>query len=185
MGNVHLFPGNPYARSVIWPKSRSGHGREIHRQRDLLRMGATLFLSQITDVTTALNTGMIDTVYAPPSAPSRAVEPLCQIHDLSPSCPFHGAVLVSRNFVQKSRQSISTSSKRSFTAPWNASRSNSGNKQRSLWLAGKGGIKILPMPQNADLKDSTGCMNRLPRVDRKLYPKDILDKVYDLLKQSR
>jgi TRAP-type C4-dicarboxylate transport system substrate-binding protein len=58
--------------------------------------------------------------------------------------------------------------------------------EESVALLEKGGIKLLPVPQEAELKDFYKVHDQVAHaLTGKVYPKDVLDKVYDILKKNR
>ena len=91
VGNVHLFSQEPIrkvgdlAKLKVWTWSGDPIAKETFSA-----MGTNPIPLAITDVTTALNTGMIDTVYAPPlGAIALQWNLSVKYHDLAASCPFH------------------------------------------------------------------------------------------------
>jgi len=151
-------------------------------------MGTNPIPLAITDVTTALNTGMIDTVYAPPLGAIALQWNLYVKYMTSlPLAHSTGAVLVSRNFAQKIPPEHFNIIKEEFHRSMERLTIELRKQtEESVALLEKGGIKILPMPQDADLKEFYRVHEEVAQaLTGKLYPKDMLDKVYDLLKQSR
>jgi len=189
VGNVHLFSQEPIrkvsdlARLKVWTWS----GDPIAKETFSI-MGTNPIPLAITDVTTALNTGMIDTVYAPPLGAIALQWNLYVKYMTSlPLAHSTGAVLVSKNFAQKIPAEhfkiIKDEFHRSMERLTIDLRKQTGE---SVVLLEKGGIKILPMPQDADLKDFYRVHEQVAQaLTGKLYPKDLLDKVYDLLKKNR
>jgi hypothetical protein len=58
--------------------------------------------------------------------------------------------------------------------------------EESVALLEKGGIKILPIPQDADLKEFYRVHDQVAQaLTGSLYSKDVLGKVYELLKKNR
>jgi len=189
VGNVHLFSQEPIrkvsdlAKLKVWTWSGDPIAKETFSV-----MGTNPIPLAITDVTTALNTGMIDTVYAPPLGAIALQWNLYVKYMTSlPLAHSTGAVLVSKNFAQKIPAEhfkiIKDEFHRSMERLTIDLRKQTGE---SVVLLEKGGIKILPMPQDADLKDFYRVHEQVAQaLTGKLYPKDLLDKVYDLLKKNR
>jgi TRAP-type C4-dicarboxylate transport system substrate-binding protein len=189
VGNVHLFSQEPIrkvsdlAKLKVWTWSGDPIAKETFSV-----MGTNPIPLAITDVTTALNTGMIDTVYAPPLGAIALQWNLYVKYMTSlPLAHSTGAVLISKNFAQKIPAEhfriIKDECHRSMERLTIELRKQT---EESVVLLEKGGIKILPMPQDADLKEFYRVHDQVAQaLTGKLYPKDILDKVYDLLKKSR
>jgi TRAP-type C4-dicarboxylate transport system substrate-binding protein len=189
VGNVHLFSQEPIrkvgdlAKLKVWTWSGDPIAKETFSA-----MGTNPIPLAITDVTTALNTGMIDTVYAPPLGAIALQWNLYVKHMTSlPLAHSTGAVLVSKNFAQKIPPEhfkiIKDEFHRSMERLTIEIRKQT---EESVALLEKGGIKILPMPQDADLKEFYKVHDQVAQaLTGKLYSKDVLDRVYDLLKKSR
>ncbi|MBS1237462.1 MAG: TRAP-type C4-dicarboxylate transport system, substrate-binding protein [Deltaproteobacteria bacterium] len=189
VGNVHLFSQEPIrrvgdmAKLKVWTWSGDPIAKETFSA-----MGTNPIPLAITDVTTALNTGMIDTVYAPPlGAIALQWNLYVKYMTALPLTHSTGAVLLSKNFAQKIPAEhfkiIKDEFHRSMERLTIEIRKQT---EESVALLEKGGIKILPMPQDADLKGFYRVHEQVAQaLTGKLYPKDILDKVYDLLKKNR
>ena len=189
VGNVHLFSQEPIrkvsdlAKLKVWTWSGDPIAKETFSV-----MGTNPIPLAITDVTTALNTGMIDTVYAPPLGAIALQWNLYVKYMTSlPLAHSTGAVLISKNFARK----IPAEHFRIIKDEFHRSMERltielRKQTEESIVLLEKGGIKILPMPQDADLKDFYRVHEQVAQaLTGKLYPKDLLDKVYDLLKKNR
>ncbi len=189
VGNVHLFSQEPIgkvsdlAKLKVWTWSGDPIAKETFSA-----MGTNPIPLAITDVTTALNTGMIDTVYAPPLGAMALQWNLYVKYMTSlPLAHSTGAVLVSKNFAKKIPAEhfkiIKDEFHRSMERLTIELRKQT---EESVALLEKGGIKLLPMPQEADLKDFYKVHDQVAQaLTGKLYPKELLDKVYDLLKKNR
>ncbi len=189
VGNVHLFSQEPIrkvsdlAKLKVWTWSGDPIAKETFSA-----MGTNPIPLAITDVTTALNTGMINTVYAPPLGAIALQWNLYVKYMTSlPLAHSTGAVLVSKHFAQKIPgehfKIIKDEFHRSMERLTLELRKQT---EESVALLEKGGIKILPMPQDPDLKEFYRVHEQVAQaLTGKLYPKDVLDKVYDLLKKNR
>jgi len=189
VGNVHLFSQEPIrkvsdlAKLKVWTWSGDPIAKETFSA-----MGTNPIPLAITDVTTALNTGMIDTVYAPPLGAIALQWNLYVKYMTSlPLAHSTGAVLISKNFAQKIPAEhfkiIKDEFHRSMERLTIELRKQT---EESVALLEKGGIKILPMPQDADLKEFYRVHEQVAQaLTGKLYPKDLLDRVYGLLKKNR
>jgi TRAP-type C4-dicarboxylate transport system substrate-binding protein len=189
VGNVHLFSQEPVrkvgdlAKLKVWAWSGDPIAKETFSA-----MGTNPIPLAITDVTTALNTGMIDTVYAPPLGAIALQWNLYVKHMTSlPLAHSTGAVLISRNFAQKIPPEhfkiIRDEFHRSMERLTVELRKQT---EESVALLEKGGIRIIPMPRDQDLKEFYRVHDQVAQaLTGKLYPKDVLDRVYDFLKMSR
>jgi TRAP-type transport system periplasmic protein len=189
VGNVHLFSQQPIgkvgdlAKLKVWTWTGDPIAKETFSA-----MGTNPIPLAITDVTTALNTGMIDTVYAPPlGAIALQWNLYTKYMTTLPLAHSTGAILISKSFAQK----IPADHFKIIKDEFHRSMERLTIELRkqtveSVALLEKGGIKILPMPQDADLKEFYRVHEQVAlALTGKLYSKDILDKVYDLLKKNR
>jgi TRAP-type C4-dicarboxylate transport system substrate-binding protein len=189
VGNVHLFSQEPIrkvsdlAKLKVWTWSGDPIAKETFSA-----MGTNPIPLAITDVTTALNTGMIDTVYAPPlGAIALQWNLYVKVMTSLPLAHSTGAVLISKNFAQKIPAEhfkiIKDEFHRSMERLTLELRKQT---QESVALLEKGGIKLLPVPQEAELKNFYKVHDQVAHaLTGKVYPKDVLDKVYDILKKNR
>jgi len=189
VGNVHLFSQQPIgkvgdlAKLKVWTWTGDPIAKETFSA-----MGTNPIPLAITDVTTALNTGMIDTVYAPPlGAIALQWNLYTKYMTTIPLAHSTGAVLISKNFAQKIPPDHFKIIKDEFHRSMERLTIELRKQTvESVALLEKGGIKILPMPQDADLKEFYRVHEQVAlALTGKLYSKDILDKVYDLLKKNR
>jgi len=189
VGNVHLFSQQPIrrvsdlAKLKVWTWSGDPIAKETFSA-----MGTNPIPLAITDVTTALNTGMIDTVYAPPlGAIALQWNLYVKFMTSFPLAHSTGAVLVSKTFAQKIPAEHFRIIKDEFHRSMDRLTVELRKQtEESVALLEKGGIKILPMPQEAELKEFYKVHDQVAQaLTGKLYPKDVLDKVYDLLKKNR
>ena len=189
VGNVHLFSQKPIrkvgdlAKLKVWTWSGDPIAKETFSA-----MGTNPVPLAITDVTTALNTGMIDTVYAPPLGAIALQWNLSVKYMTSlPLAHSTGAVLISKNFAQKIPAEhfkiIKDEFHRSMERLTLELRKQT---EESVALLEKGGIKILPVPQEADLRDFYKVHDQVAQaLTGKVYPKEVLDRVYGILKKNR
>jgi TRAP-type C4-dicarboxylate transport system substrate-binding protein len=189
VGNVHLFSQEPIrkvgdlAKLKVWTWSGDPIAKETFSA-----MGTNPVPLAITDVTTALNTGMIDTVYAPPLGAIALQWNLSVKYMTSlPLAHSTGAILVSKSFSQKIPAEHFKIVKDEFHRSMERLTLELRKQtEESVALLEKGGIKILPAPQEADLKEFYKVHDRVAQaLTGKVYPKDVLDKVYDILKKNR
>jgi TRAP-type C4-dicarboxylate transport system substrate-binding protein len=189
IGNVHLFSQSPIrkvgdmAGLKVWAWSGDPIAKETFSA-----MGTNPVLLAFTDVTTALNTGMIDTVYAPPLGALALQWNLYTKYMTSlPLTHSTGAVLLAKNFADKMPSEHLRMLKNEFRGSMEAL-TTSLRKQavESADIMEKSGIKILPMPADPDLKDFYKIHDRVAQsLAGKIYSKDLLDRIYGILKGQR
>ncbi len=189
MGNVHLFSQKPIrkvddlSRLKIWTWS----GDPISKKTFSL-MGTNPIPLSIIDVTTALNTGMIDTVYAPPLG-ALALQWHLNLKYMTslPLTHATGAVLISRNSFGKIPLNLSKILREEFERSM-AELTSDLRKQgeESVRLIEKSGLKLIPMPSEDDLKDFYKVHDRVAEsLTGKIYSEELLDRVYGILKKHR
>jgi len=189
VGNVHLFSQEPIrkvsdlAKLKVWTWSGDPIAKETFSA-----MGTNPVPLAITDVTTALNTGMIDTVYAPPLG-AIALQWNLSVKTMTslPLAHSTGAILVSKNFAQKIPAEHFKIMKEEFHLSMERLTLELRKQtEESVAVLEKGGIKILPAPEEADLKEFYKIHDRVAQaLSGKVYPKEVLDRVYDILKKNR
>jgi TRAP-type C4-dicarboxylate transport system substrate-binding protein len=187
VGDVHLFSQSPIrkvsdmARLKVWAWTGDPIAKETFSA-----MGTNPILLAIADVTTALNTGMIDTVYAPPlGALALQWNLYTKFMTSLPLAHSTGAVLMAKNLWAKIPPDLQKTVKEEFRRAM-AQLTIELRKQtkESIGVIEKSGITVLPMPDDADLKDFYKVHDQVARaLTGKMYPEDILDRVYGILKR--
>jgi TRAP-type C4-dicarboxylate transport system substrate-binding protein len=187
VGDVHLFSQSPIrkiddmARLKVWAWTGDPIAKETFSA-----MGTNPILLAIADVTTALNTGMIDTVYAPPlGALALQWNLYTKFMTSLPLAHSTGAVLMAKNFWDRVPPDLRKMVKEEFRQAM-ARLTSELRKQtaESIGLIEKSGLTVLPMPDNADLNKFYKVHDRVAKaLTGTLYPKDILDRVYGILKR--
>ena len=189
VGNVHLFSQHPIrrvgdlARLKVWTWTGDPIAKETFSA-----MGTNPIALAITDVTTAMNTGMIDTVYAPPlGAIALQWNLYAKVMTSLPLAHSTGAVLISKKVAQRIPAGDFKIIKDEFHRSMERLTLDLRKQtEEAVLLLEKGGIKILPMPEGEDLKEFYRVHDQVARaLAGKLYPKDVLDMVYDILKKNR
>ncbi len=185
VGNVHLFSKKPIqrvedlSRLKVWTWS----GDPISKTTFSL-MGTNPIPLAITDVTTALNTGMIDTVYAP-SLGALALQWYVYLKYMTslPLTHSTGAVLLSLNLFNKLPPHLSKMLIDEFEpAMANLTTDLRAQADEAVKLLKKSGLTILPMPSETDLKKFYKVHDRVAKnLTGKIYPKELLDRVYGLI----
>ena len=189
VGDVHLFSQSPIrkvsdmARLKVWAWTGDPIAKETFSA-----MGTNPILLAIADVTTALNTGMIDTVYAPPlGALALQWNLYTKFMTSLPLAHSTGAVLMAKNFWDKIPPDLQKTVKEEFRRAM-ARLTIELRKQtkESIGVIEKSGIMVLPMPDDADLRDFYKVHDQVARaLTGKMYPKDILERVYGILKRPQ
>lgn len=189
VGNVHLFSQSPIqktgdlARLKVWTWSGDPIAKETFSQ-----MGANPIPLSIADVITALNTGMIDTVYAPPlGAIALQWHHYLKFMTSLPLTHATGAVLISRGFFEKLPVNLSGMIKDEFRRAMTALTSElRSQNEESVRVIEKSGLKVTPMPSEPDLKEFYKVHEQVAqRLVGRVYPKELLDRLYLILQKGR
>ena len=188
VGNVHLFSKKPIrtlkdlSKLKIWAWT----GDPIAKTTFSI-MGSNPIPLSITDVTTALNTGMIDTVYAPPLG-ALALQWHQYLHYMAglPLTHSTGAVLLSTKTFKKIPSHLAKLLKKeSERAMANLTVELRGLTEESVKIIERSGIKRLPIPVEPDLQDFHRIHGQVAQaLAGKIYPKALLDQVYRILKRT-
>jgi TRAP-type C4-dicarboxylate transport system substrate-binding protein len=186
---VYLFSKKPIrnitdlAGLKIWTWS----GDPISKETFSL-MGTNPIPLSIPDVTTALNTGMIDTFYAPPlGALALQWHSSVKFMNALPLAHATGAVLISQGYFKKIPLDLSVMLKVEFERAMRDLTSELREQsEESLSLIQKSGLKIIPSPSGSDLAEFYGIHDKVAQsLAGKIYPKELLDRVYGILKRPR
>ncbi len=189
VGNVHLFSRKPIRKveDLAGLKVWTWSGDPISKATFSL-MGTQPIPLSITDVTTALNTGMVDTVYAPPLG-ALALQWYRSLKFMTamPLAHSTGAVLLSRKAALKIPTPLLTmlivECRRAMidlTAELRA------QTDESLHVIENSGLTLLPVPEEEDLKNFQRIHNQVAQgFCGKMYPSELLDRVYKILKRPQ
>jgi len=189
VGNVHLFSQSPIAkvsdmaRLKVWAWTGDPIAKETFSA-----MGTNPILLAIADVTTALNTGMIDTVYAPPlGALALQWNAYTKFMTSLPLAHSTGAVLIARSFYDKIPADLQKMLKEEFRhAMTTLALELRGQTEESTAVMQKSGMGVLPMPNEADLKEFYKVHDEVAQaLAGKVYPKELLDRVNGILTRAR
>ena len=189
VGNVHLFSKKPIRRVEdlsglkIWAWSGDPVAKATFSE-----MGNNPIPLPITDVTMALNTGMIDTVYATPLAAL-----VLQWHTYTnymsalPLTHSTGAILITKKAFDRLPPELSQLLKDSLNKGMidltTKLREDADGAVKQIQMSG---LKVVPSPTGSDLEKIYKVHDRVAqRLTGKLYPKDLLDRVYVILKKIR
>ncbi|NQU13216.1 MAG: TRAP transporter substrate-binding protein DctP [Desulfobacteraceae bacterium] len=188
VGNVHLFSKKPIRRVKdlsglkVWTWSGDPIAKET-----FVAMGINPIPLAITDVTTSLNTGMIDTVYAPPLG-ALALQWQTSLKDMMALPLVHstGAILISSKYFKKLppdlRELLINGLKKTMKELTIDLRRQ--NKE-AIKMIQDSGLTIIPVPTGKDLDEFYAVHDQVAKgLTGKIYPKEVLDQVYKILGKS-
>ncbi|MBU2499058.1 MAG: TRAP transporter substrate-binding protein DctP [Proteobacteria bacterium] len=189
VGDVHLFSRSPIrkvadlARLKVWTWSGDPIAKETFSA-----MGTNPIPLSVTDVTTALNTGMIDTVYAPPLG-ALALQWHLYVKYMTalPLAHATGAVLLSNAVAGKMQPNLLSLLKEEFRRAMSDLTGDLRNQSiETVKVLEKSGLAVLPMPAEADLQDFYKVHAHVAQaLTGKVFPQELLDRTYRILKRPR
>ncbi len=188
VGNVNLFSKQPIreVKDLSGLKVWTWSGDPIAKET-FVAMGINPIPLAITDVTTALSTGMIDTVYAPPlGALALQWQTSLKYMMALPLVHSTGAVLISSNYIQKLPPDlrellISAFDKAMKELTLDLRRQNT----EAIKIIQDSGLEIIPMPKGGALDEFYAVHDKVARLlTNKIYPKELLERVYKILNRS-
>ena len=189
VGNVHLFSKKPI-KSVndlsglkVWTWSGDPIAKETFSN-----MGVNPIPLAITDVTTALNTGMIDTVYAPPLGALALQWHVAMNYMTSlPLAHSTGAVLVSSKYFKKLPEDITKLLTTNFEkAMRDLTLTLRNQNQEAMELIQDSGLNIVPVPSGKALEEFYVIHKQVAKnLTGKLFPGEVLERVYGILKRPQ
>jgi len=185
VGNVYLFSKKPIRKVEdlselkVWAWSGDPIAKET-----FAAMGTNPIQLTITDVTTALNTGMINTVYAPPLGAIALQWYTSMSYMLAlPLAHSTGAVLISSNYFNKLPENLSKILTSTFDKAMTELTSilREQNKE-TFQLIQNSGLTIIPVPSGLNLNKFYNIHEQVARkLEGKIYPKEVLEQVYNIL----
>lgn len=189
VGNIHLFSRKPIrkvedlAALKVWTWS----GDPISKETFSI-MGTQPIPLSITDVMTALNTKMVNTVYAPPLG-ALALQwhrPLQYVTSL-PLAHSTGAVLLSQNAASRISGPLLNMLRAEFHRAMIDLTSDLRNQEdETMKIIIESGLTLIPMPEDKELEKFYRVHDQVARLfSGKMYPQELLDRVYEILKASR
>ena len=189
VGNVHLFSKKPIraVKDLSVLKIWTWTGDPIAK-KTFSKMGVNPIPLSITDVTTALNTGMIDTVYAPPlGALALQWHSATDYMTALPLVHSTGAVLISSRFMKKLPQDLKTLLSSVLKEAMSELTSILRDQNReAIELIREAGLTITPVPSGQALEEFYNIHDRVAEsLTGKVFPREVLENVYDILKKSR
>ncbi len=189
VGNVHLFSKKPIrkvadvSRLKIWTWSGDPISKETFSM-----MGTNPIPLSVTDVTTALNTGMIDTVYGPPLG-VLALQWYANVKYMTalPLAHASGAILISSRFFKRIPPELSKMVRDEFESGMTGLTSNLRTQnEESIKLIQNSGVEIIPTPSVSDLNEFYRVGDQVAqKLSGTVYPKKLLDQVYEILRKNR
>jgi len=185
VGNVHIFSKKPvrtvgdFAGLKVWAWSGDPIAKET-----FAAMGVNPIPLAITDVTTGLNTGMIDTVYAPPIG-ALALQWQANLHYMT-ALPFvhsTGAILISLKYYRKLPEELAKLLKSTMAEAMDKMTTELRTQSmEAVEIIKKSGLEIIPIPEGEALKEFYDVNGKVARnLTGESYPKELLEKVYLIL----
>jgi TRAP-type C4-dicarboxylate transport system substrate-binding protein len=188
VGNVYMFSKKPiqkvsdFSGLKVWAWTGDPIAEETFST-----MGVNPIPLAITDVTTALNTGMVDTVYAPIlGALALQWHNYVKYMLALPFAHSTGSVLISSNYFNKIDDKYKLMLKDSFGPAMADMTTMLRNQTREAIKTIKdAGLTITPAPTGAALDEFYRVHAQVAaKLTGKLYPKSVLDAVYGILKRT-
>lgn len=187
VGNAHLFSKKPIRRVKdlrglkVWTWS----GDPVAKAT-FAHMGVNPIPLAYPDVTTALNTGMIDTVYAPPLA-ALVLQWHTYLNYMTelPVAHSTGAVLISSKYYDTLPNGLASLLRNSFeVAMGNLTDALRKQNSETMQLMKDNGLTVVPSPSGDALGEFYEVHDRVARdLAGKIYPKELLDRVYENLER--
>ena len=185
VGDVYLFSKKPirtledFSGLKVWTWAGDPIAKET-----FAAMGVNPIPLAITDVTTALNTGMIDTIYAPPLG-ALALQWYSSINYMLDLPIVHstGAVLISSKYFRKLPKDLAILlSERTDKAMAELTEELRKQNKEAIQVIKDSGVKIIPAPAGPDLEEFRNIGNGVAQnMTGKIYSEEILKRVKALL----
>jgi TRAP-type C4-dicarboxylate transport system substrate-binding protein len=189
VGNVHLFSKKPI-RSVtdmanlrVWVWTGDFIARETFSA-----MGTHPIQLPITDVTTALATGMIDTVYASPlGAIALQWHSHLKYMTLLPLAHSTAAVLIWLDYFNNIPEDLKQLFKIELdTMMKDLIAESRAQNEESIRLLEKTGMTLLPIPARGDLEEFHKVHQKVAeRFAGEVFPRNLLERLYAILEEHR
>jgi TRAP-type C4-dicarboxylate transport system substrate-binding protein len=185
VGNVHIYSKNPIKKVgdlsplKVWAWSGDPIAKET-----FTAMGTNPIPLAITDVTTSLNTGMIDTVYAPPLG-ALALQWYTSLNYMTalPLAHSTGAVLITKEYANQMPPDLLKMLKQAFRDAMLALTSDlRAQNEETVRLLEERGIAVLPPPTGPDLQAFYEIHSQVAAgLAGRIYPTELLERVYNIL----
>jgi len=189
VGNVYLFSKKPIKKLAdlrglkVWTWAGDPIAKETFSA-----MGVNPIPLAVTDVTTAINTGMIDTVYAPPLA-ALALQWYTSMDYMLDLAMVHstGAVLISSKYMKKLPQNLAEILRDSVDkAMTDLTLALREQNKEAVQIIKDSGVTIIPPPSGSDLDEFRNIHDRVAgNLTGVIYPKEVLERVYGLLGRDK
>ena len=185
VGNVHIFSKRPvrtiedFSGLKVWAWS----GDPIAKAT-FSAMGINPIPLPVTHVTTALSTGMIDTVYAPPLG-ALALQWNSHVTHMT-ALPFvhsTGAVLISSRFFERLPGELAELLTRTVRpAMGELTRELRSRTEEALGVLSRGGITVVPAPSGPRLEEFRAIHRQVAaRLTGTVYREELLKRLYGIL----
>ncbi len=185
VGNVNIFSKkavrtlNDLTGLKIWTWAGDPIAKET-----FVTMGVNPIPLAITDVTTALNTGMIDTVYAPPLG-ALALQWQSKLSFMMglPLVHSTGAILISSKYLKKLPPDLAALLQESMSAAMtDLTKVLRRQTKEAIRIIRDSGITVIPAPTEEARKPFCRIHTEVARkLAGDIYPKELLLRVYQIL----
>jgi len=184
VGDVHLMSKKPIRtlRDLSGLKVWTWTGDPIAKET-FVAMGVNPIPLAVTDVTTALNTGMIDTVYAPPLGALALQWQNYLTHMMAlPLTHSTGAILVSSAYFKTLPDDLAQLLKQVVSKGMTELTVELRKQTReAVDIIRKSGLTIVPAPEGEELVRFHAIRAVVAeKLTGEIYPKELLDRVYQL-----
>lgn len=189
VGDIHLFSKKiintmeDLKGLKIWTYS----GDPVSK-KTFTSMGISPIPLAVTDVTTALSTNMIDTVYAPVLG-ALAMQWYSQVNYMTALSITHstGAILISSEFFNQIPEELRKLVKTEVNISMEELSDDLIRQEKeSIEIIQRDGIKIIPMPTGSELDEFRSLHKQVAQdLINVVYPKELLEKVYNILEKHR
>lgn len=189
LGDVHLFSKreikvrDDLKGLKIWTWS----GDPVSKKAFSI-LGSSPIPLAITDVVTAINTNMIDTVYAPPvgALAMQWHENMNYMTGL-PITHSTGAILIAKSYFDKIPKELAELLKKEIKLSMTRlAEELQSQTVESIKIIKDKGIKVIPAPGGAELQKFYNLHNQVAdELKGVVYPKELLDRVHNILDKMR
>jgi TRAP-type C4-dicarboxylate transport system substrate-binding protein len=189
VGDVHIFSKKAINRRDDLSKLKiwTWTGDPVSKQTFAF-MGNSPIVLSITDVTTALNTNMIDTVYGPPLG-VLALQWYSYVKYMTalPIAHSTGAVLISKTFFDSIPDELAVLIKEEFNYTMAQLASElKKQSQEAISIIQKSGVEIIPIPDQPELENFYTVHDSVAQeLSGEVYPKELLERIYSILGELR
>ncbi len=157
-------------------------------KKTFMLMGSTPISLAITDVTTAISTNMIDTVYAPPVG-ALAMQWNEKMNYMTgiPIAHSTGAILISKGYFDKIPKDLAVLLKDEVKLSMSKLADELGKQtSEAIKVINERGTKMAPAPEGAELQRFYDLHNEVANALKgDVFPEELLNKVHDILNKMR